>query len=60
MLVVVGLTKDVVFSIFDTTSVIVPVRPFVAGLVVDMHPDLGGRSDEDSGRNSRDGAWKCE
>lgn len=58
MLVIVGLAKDVVFSILDTTGIVIPVRPFVAGLVVDMHPDLRRRRDEDCWRNSRDWAWR--
>ena len=56
MLRVVGLAKDIVAAVLDARGVVVPVGALVAGLVVDVHPDLGGRGDEHGRGDAGDGA----
>jgi hypothetical protein len=46
MLYIVGLTEDIVSSVFNSRGFIVPVRALVAGLVVYMNPDFWRRRDQ--------------
>ena len=57
MLRVIRLAEDIVFPVFNTRGIVVPIGALVARLVVDVHPNLRRRGDEHSRGDSGDWAW---
>lgn len=57
MLLVVCLRKDIVPSILNTAGRIIPFGTLIAGLIIDMNPHIGIRSNQDVWSNPC--YWAC-